>query len=52
MVVIKKATTEANAENEILNEIQILTKIKHNHIIAIRGARVTATEPFIGTYFD
>ena len=48
-VVIKKATTEAFEENTILNEIQILTKLKHNNIIAIRGARVTATEPFIGT---
>eukprot|EP01036_Dinobryon_divergens_P032716 gene32716-42364_t len=46
-VVIKKATTEAFEENTILNEIQILTKLKHNNIIAIRGARVTATEPFI-----
>eukprot|EP01036_Dinobryon_divergens_P032717 gene32717-42367_t len=44
---VKKATTEANAENAILNEIQILTKIKHNNIIPIRGARITATEPFI-----
>eukprot|EP01036_Dinobryon_divergens_P032718 gene32718-42368_t len=38
--VIKKATTEANAEI-------ILTKLKHNNIIVIRGARITATEPFI-----
>ena len=51
-VVIKKATTEANAENAILNEIQILTKLKHQNIIAIRGARITATEPFIGEHFE
>ena len=50
MVVIKRATTEANAESAILNEIQLLTKIKHQNIIAIRGARVTATKPFIGTH--
>eukprot|EP01035_Chromulina_nebulosa_P027405 gene27405-36046_t len=47
IVVIKKATTEAYAETAILNEIQILTKIKHQNIIAIRGARIAATEPFI-----
>ena len=50
VVVIKKATKEENAENAILNEIQLLTKIKQNHIIAIRGARVTATEPFVGIH--
>ena len=48
-VVIKKATREAFAEKDILNEIQLLTKMKHNNIIAIRGARVTSLEPFIGT---
>eukprot|EP01035_Chromulina_nebulosa_P027892 gene27892-36738_t len=48
MVVIKKATTEAtNAETAILKEIQLLTKIKHPNIIAIRGARITVSEPFI-----
>ena len=48
MVVIKKATTEAFAESQILNEIQLLMKIKHQNIIAIRGARITSSEPFVG----
>ena len=51
-VVIKKATVEAHAEKAIMNEIQILTKLKHNNIITIRGARVTATEPFIGAFYE
>eukprot|EP01036_Dinobryon_divergens_P030328 gene30328-39557_t len=46
-VVIKKATNEAFAEKDILNEIQMLTKIKHKNIIAIKGARTTNLEPFM-----
>jgi len=49
-VVIKRATTEANAERAILNEIQLLTKMKHHNIIAIIGARITSSEPFIGSH--
>ena len=49
-VVIKKATSEALAEKEILNEIQLLTKMKHQNIITIRGARVANPEPFMGCY--
>ena len=49
-VVIKKATNEAFAEKDILNEIQMLTKIKHKNIIAIKGARTTNLEPFMGTH--
>lgn len=48
-VVIKKATNDAFAEKDILNEIQMLTKIKHTNIIAIKGARTTNLEPFMGT---
>eukprot|EP01035_Chromulina_nebulosa_P034085 gene34085-45695_t len=46
-VVIKKATSEAYAEKEILNEIQLLTKIKHQNIISIKGARASSSEPFM-----
>lgn len=49
-VVIKKATSEALAEKEILNEIQLLTKMKHQNIIAIKAARVTNSEPFMGIH--
>lgn len=49
-VVIKKATKEAFAEKGILNEIQMLTKIKHKNIIAIKGARTTNLEPFMGIH--
>ena len=48
VVVIKKAAKETNGENAILNEIQLLSKLKHQNIITIRGARITAMEPFIG----
>eukprot|EP01036_Dinobryon_divergens_P032540 gene32540-42153_t len=46
-VVIKKATSEAYAEKEILNEIQLLIKMKHQNIISIKGARASSLEPFM-----
>ena len=49
-VVIKKATSEAYAEKEILNEIKLLTKMKHQNIISIKGARASSLEPFMGIY--
>ena len=49
-VVIKKASGEAFAEKEILNEIQLLTKIKHENIISIKGARAMNSEPFMGIH--
>ena len=50
-VVIKKATSGAYAEKEILNEIQLLTKMKHQNIISIKGARASSLEPFIGIQY-
>ena len=49
-VVIKKATKEAFAEKDIVNEIQLLTKMDHRNIIDIKGARVSGSEPFMGMY--
>lgn len=50
VVAIKKANKSPNsgtfAESEIINEIQCLMKIKHESIIAIKGARVSV-EPFV-----
>lgn len=48
-VVIKKATKEAFAEKDIFNEIRLLTKMDHNNIISIKGARLSPLEPFMGT---
>ena len=50
-VVIKKATREAFADRDILNEVHLLTKLKHSNIIGIRGARISNSEPFLGKYF-
>lgn len=49
-VVIKKASSEAYAEKEILNEIHLLTRMKHQNIISIKGARASCLEPFMGRY--
>ena len=48
-VVIKIATKEEFAERDILNEIHLLTKMTHSNIIGIRGARISSSEPFMGT---
>ena len=50
VLVIKKATEGAFAEKEIVNEIKLLTKMKHTSIIAIRAARISLSDPFMGTY--
>lgn len=52
MMVLKVATDESAAEKEILNEIQLLTKLQHRNIIGIRGALVAKGDPFIGNHTD
>lgn len=63
IVAIKKVKrcidNEGAAVSEIINEMQLLTKLQHPNIIAIKGARISGAVPFVvleqlggGTLFE